>query len=159
MIEEARKKLSTFSLPAKPQSFGEQYIFPESVDKVSSNDLGSWMFKLAAWKGYAIKMMADVEIDRAGYKSKHDNRLARKISQSNAEGLKATKDSALGALLIDDKEFQVIRQKLTIKEAEVDSLKQVVEIYSFQVDVISREISRRALDVKMKQLGITNIED
>jgi len=159
MIEEARKKLSTFSLPAKPQTFGEQYVFPECVDKVSSSDLGSWMFKLAAWKGYAIKMMADVEIDRAGYKAKYESRLAQKIAQGALEGLKTTKDGALGALIIGDAEFKDIRGRLITKEAEVESLKQVVEIYSFQVDVISREISRRALDVKMKQLGITNIED
>jgi hypothetical protein len=158
MIEEARNKLSTFSLPAKPQSFGEQYIFPESVDKVSSNDLGSWMFKLAAWKGYAIKMMADVEIDRAGYKAKHDNKLAQKIAQGTMEGLKITKDSALGALIIADEEFKEVRRRLTIKEAEVDSLKQVVEIYSMQIEVVSREISRRALDIKLRQSGIIDTE-
>lgn len=159
MIEEARKKLSTFSLPAKPKSFGEEYFFPEEVGKVSSSDLGSWMFKLAAWKGYAIKMMADVEIDRAGLKAKHDNRLARRIAEGSIEKLKVTKDQALGQLIIDDEEFRNVRERYIIKEAEVESLKQVVEIYSFQVDVISREISRRSLDVKMKQLGITNIED
>ena len=158
MIEEARKKLSTFSLPAKPQSFGEQYIFPEDVNKVSSNDLGSWMFKLAAWKGYAIKMMADVEIDRAGYKAKHDNRLAKKIAEGSLEGLKVTKDSALGSLIIGDEEFKNIREKYIIKETEVESLKQVVEIYSMQIEVVSREISRRALDVKMMQSGIIERE-
>jgi hypothetical protein len=62
-------------------------------------------------------------------------------------------------LIIEDSDFKNVRERLIIKDAEVDSLKQVVEIYSFQVDVISREISRRSLDVKMKQLGITNIED
>lgn len=158
MIEEARAKLNTFSLPSKPKTFGEQYIFPESVDKVSSNDLGSWMFKLAAWKGYAIKMMADVEIDRAGYKAKHDNKLAQKIAQGTMEGLKITKDSALGALIIADEEFKEVRRRLTIKEAEVDSLKQVVEIYSMQIEVVSREISRRALDIKLRQSGIIDTE-
>ena len=159
MIEEARKKLSTFSLPAKPQTFGEQYVFPECVDKVSSSDLGSWMFKLAAWKGYAIKMMADVEIDRAGLKAKHDNRLAKRIAEGSIEKLKVTKDQALGQLIIEDEEFRNIRERYIIKEVEVESLKQIVEIYSFQVEVISREISRRALDIKMMQRGILEPQD
>jgi hypothetical protein len=158
MIEEARAKLNTFSLPSKPKTFGEEYLFPEEVGKVSSVDLGSWMFKLAAWKGYAIKMMADVEIDRAGYKAKYESRLAQKIAQGALEGLKTTKDGALGALIIGDSEFKDIRSRLITRETEVESLKQVVEIYSMQIEVVSREISRRALDVKMMQSGIVEKE-
>ena len=155
MIEEARKKLGTFSLPAKPKTFGEAYLFPEEIMNLSSADLGNWMFKLAAWKGYAIRLMADSEIDRAGYKAKHDNRVAKKIAQGSMEGLKITKDGALGELIIGDEEFKDIRQRLIVKDAEVESLKQVVEIYAMQIDVVSREISRRALDIKMAQRGIT----
>ena len=159
MIEEARKKLGTFSLPAKPKTFGEAYLFPEEIINLSSADLGNWMFKLAAWKGYAIRLLADSEIDRAGYKAKHDNRVAKKIAEASSEGLKATKDGALGSLIIGDEEFRSIRERLIIKDAEVESLKQVVEIYSMQVDVVSREISRRALDIKMTQRGIIDTQE
>lgn len=159
MIEEAKEKLGTFSLPAKPKTFGESYIFPEDVSNLSSTELGTWMFKLAAWKGYAIKLLAYSEIERAGLKAKHENKLARKIAQDSIDNKKVTKDHALGMLIENGGEFKDIRRRLTIKEAEVDSLKQIVEIYTMQIEVVSREISRRALDIKMIQKGIGDTQE
>ena len=158
MLDEIKDKLNAFSLPSRPQSFGEAYSFPEDVSKVSSTDLGTWMFKLAAWKGYALKMYALSEIDRAWLKGEHDSKIARRIAKGSLEGLKVTKDQALGELILGDEEFNGVRNKLIDKDAGLDALKQVVEIYTMQIDVVSREISRRSLDLKTMQLGIADRE-
>jgi hypothetical protein len=158
MLDEIKNNLNQFSLPSKPKTFGQEYTFPEDIEKVSSPDLGSWMFKLAAWKGYSLRVLADLEIEKSWLKAKHDNRVARKIAQDSVDNKKITKDHALGQLILDDSEFRKIREDLIIRDTEVDSLKQVVEIYSLQIEVVSREISRRTLDLKLMQSGIVSNE-
>jgi len=156
MLDEIKSNLNQFSLPSKPKTFGQAYMFPEDIEKVSSSELGSWMFKLAAWKGYSLRVLADLEIEKSWLKAKHDNRVAKKIAQDSIDNKKVTKDHALGQLIIEDAEFKKIRESLIVKDAEVDSLKLVVEIYSLQIEVVSREISRRTLDLKMFQSGIVS---
>jgi hypothetical protein len=154
MIEEIREGLKKFSLPQKPKSFGEEYHFPETIEMVSSVELGSWMFKLAAWKGYALRMLANAEIERTFLRGKNENKLAQKIAENSEGNKKMTKDHALGVLIKEDVDFKDARGRLIKKEAEVDSIKQIIEIYAMQIEVVSREISRRALDVKLIQKGI-----
>ena len=148
-------ELKKYSLPSKPKTFGEEYYFPETIETISSADLGSWMFRLAAWKGYALRMFSNVENDRIFLKGKHDNKLAQKIAQNSDDKKRITKDHALGMLIKEDEEFKDVRGRLIRKEAELESLRQVIEIYSMQIEVVSREISRRALDIKMIQKGIS----
>lgn len=154
MLEDIKNDFKKFSLPSKPKSFGEEYYFPERIDTLNSPELGSWMFKLAAWKGYALRMTALSEIDRSWLKSQHDNKVSKKIAQESVDNKKVTKDYALGKLIIEDEEFKIVRGNLISKETELEGLRQVLEIYTMQIEVISREISRRSLDVKLTQIGI-----
>lgn len=154
MLEEIKNELKQFSLPSKPRTFGSDYYFPEEIDKISSPDLGNWMFKLAAWKGYALKLLAMAEIERSWQKSKHDNKIAKRVAQDSIDNKRVTKEYALGQLILTDQEFRTVREQLINKEAEVGGLKQVVEIYTVQLEIISREISRRSLELKLMQSGI-----
>lgn len=158
MLDNVKNNLNQFSLPSKPKTFGKEYYFPEDIDKLLSHELGSWMFKLAAWKGYSLRCLANLEIEKSWLKSKHDNRIARRIAKDSIDNKKITKDHAIGALILEDEEFKKIRENLIIKESEVESLKQIVEIYTMQIEVISREISRRTLDMKLMQSGIVSNE-
>ena len=154
MIEEIKKRLEQFSLPLRPKSFGVEYQFPEDIDKLASSDLGTWMFKLAAWKGYSLRILAIVEIERSWLKSQHDNRVSKRIAQDSDDKKRITKDHALGQLILSDNDFKQIKEKLIIKDTELEGLRQILEIYTMQIEVVSREISRRALDVKLISRGI-----
>ena len=154
MIEEIKKRLEQFSLPSRPKTFGVEYQFPEDIDKLASSELGTWMFKLAAWKGYSLKILSILEIERSWLKSQHDNRVSKRIAQDSDDKRRTTKDHALGQLILLDSEFKQIKEKLIIKETELEGLRQILEIYTMQIEVVSREISRRALDVKLMSRGI-----
>jgi hypothetical protein len=155
MIEdEIKKKLGNYSLPSKPKSFGTEYYFPDNISTLPSSELGDWMFKLAAWKGYSLRMLANLEIERTLIKGKHDNLVSMAVSRLSTDNRRVTRDYALGKVIEDGGDFKNVRQRLITKEAEVESLKQVVEIYAMQIEVISREISRRTLELKLMQSGI-----
>ena len=154
MIEKIKQGLEKFSLPSRPKTFGEEYQFPEDIDKLASPDLGAWMFKLAAWKGYSLRMLAIAEVERSWLKSQHDNRVSKRIAQDSDDKRRITKDHALGQLILSDSDFKQIKEKLIIKDTELEGLRQILEIYTMQIEVISREISRRALDVKLMSRGI-----
>jgi len=157
MIEdEIKQRLSKFSLPSKPGSFGSEYQFPEEISKVPSAELGNWMFRLAAWKGYALRMLSDLEVEKSVLKSTHDNKTSKRIVQESIDNRKVTKDYALGKLILEDDNFKKIRELLIIKEAEALGLNQIIEIYTMQLDTLSREISRRTLDAKLIQAGIVS---
>jgi len=153
MLEEVKNKLNQFSLPAKPKTFGQEYFFPEDISKVLLQELGTLMFKLAAWKGYSLRLLATLDIEKSWLENKHNNKIAKQIAQTTNEK-RITKDNALGQLILNDEEFRKLKEQLIIKEAEVSSLREVVEIYSMQIEVCSREVSRRSLDLQLKQRGI-----
>jgi hypothetical protein len=150
-----QEEIKNFSLPLKPKSFGSEYQFPEEVSNLSSIELGNWMFKLAAWKGYTLRLLAFYEIERSWLKSQHDNRVAKKIAQESDSNKKITKDHALGLLIVSGEDFRQIKEKLIIKESALEGLRQILEIYSMQIEILSREISRRSLDLKLTQRGIS----
>ncbi len=155
MLKEVKEKLNSLSLPSKPKSFGSEYEFPEDIEKVSSPELGTLMFKLAAWKGYLLRILAVSEIERSWFKTKIEGNIAKKIAKESSENKKITKDHALGQLLLDDEIFRKTKEQFLYKDSEIESLKNILEIYTMQIEVVSREISRRTLDLKMIQSGIS----
>ena len=100
MLEEVKNKLNQFSLPSKPKTFGQEYTFPEDIEKVLSPELGNWMFKLAAWKGYSLRLYATLEIEKSWVENKHNNRLAKQIAQGSNDK-RMSKDHALGQLILN----------------------------------------------------------
>ena len=152
--KDVQGKIVQYSLPKKPGKFGEEYLFPEDIPTLESIEIGRWLSKLAAWKGYALRMLANAEMDLSIIKGM--NGIA--VSQFTAENTdnsekKTTKDYLLGKAL-DNPNFKKLRADLLKKEAEVAALQRIVELYSIQIDAISREISRRSLEIKGMQKGL-----
>ena len=153
MLEELKNKMLQYSVPTKPRSFGTEYSFPEDLDRTTLQDLGSLMLKLAAWKGYALKILAFAQAEKTFVETKHDNRIAKQIAITSTDK-RTTKDAALGRLILEDEDFRKTKEQLTSKTIEVSMLKDVIEIYAMQIEVLSREFSRRSLEFQMLQKGI-----
>ena len=151
-IDKIQSKINTFSLPAKPSTFGQEYQFPEDIVNLTSNGLGQWLFKLAGWKGYALRLLSVIEMNGSILDDSYDTAIAKKISLS--DGKRITKDLALGLGVSEDAGFRHLRIKLIESKAEISAIKRLVELYTMQLDTISREISRRAIEVKYFQAGI-----
>jgi len=144
--------MNKFSLPQKPKTFGEEYLFPEDTSNITSVELGNWLFKLASWKGYALRLIAIAEMEKSVLEDIFNTSLARRIGELD-RGDRSTKELALGKIIGKDGEMRKKKAKLIEKDAEVTSLRRLVEIYSFQFDAISREITRRNSENRIMQGG------
>jgi hypothetical protein len=154
---EIRTILSQLSVPSKPISFGKEYMFPEELDKLSSPELGNWLSKLAAWEGYSMRLLTRSEIELTILEENFDIMFSKATAQEYDKSIGSkspTKDFILGRLLTTNAEASQIRDKLIKKKCETSAIKRVVEGYSIQLQAISREISRRALEIKSLQKGI-----
>ena len=139
--------------PTKPSTFGKPYTFPEDVAGIGSTDLGRWLFKLAGWKGYTIKMLA--VSDSVNYVM--NEVLEAKITMKMATFVsdkKLVKDALRGKIIGDDTELKELKCKCIEKTGEVMMLKRLLDLYSSQLDMISREISRRNLEMRNAQTGL-----
>lgn len=151
-MEKIDNQLMSYSLPNKPTTFGHDYDFPEDVNKITSQDLGRWMFKLASWKGYSLRMAALAESEAALVEDAYDVLLAKAVSEIVAEK-RVNKEILNGKALGSNPDLQKLKIRSMETTAEVIALKRVLEIYTMQIEIVSREISRRALDLKIQEKG------
>lgn len=156
-IDKINAKLDKFPLPQKPSTFGEEYSFPQDITNITSIDLGRWMFKLAAWKGYALKMLAYAETELAIVDDLYDANLAKYLGAMEPDRL-MKKEAMIGKALNSDEKLKSLKSRLVLKSGEVAGVKRITEIYTLQLEVISREISRRGMDLKLMQKAILSHE-
>lgn len=147
MDESIEKRLQQISLPKRPKTFGEEYDFPEDPSLLSDNDLGTLMFKLTAWQGYILRELMLTETRRSVANYKYENRL-QGIMPSIEHPMRKTKDRVLAEAYEKDKVLKGLLQEVRDFTLERDQLKRVAEIYEVQVQILSREVTRRAYEFK-----------
>lgn len=144
--------LKGFPLPKKPSDFGVEYDFPEDVQGVTSTDLGRWLFRLAGWKGYTLRLLASEEVGLCIATETYNTEILKGISIEDT-GKKSTKDSIIGKLLLEQPKLKKLKLENAERTSQVAALKRIVDIYTIQLEIISREISRRAIELKHSQIG------
>ncbi len=154
-MEKIEKRLFSYSLPNKPTSFGVDYDFPEDITNITTHELGKWMFKLAAWKGYALRMAALAESEARLVEDSFEVLLAKISSEIQVEK-RINKEILNGKALAKDANLQKLKIRKMETSSESIALRRVLEIYTMQIEIISREISRRALDLKIQEKGLGN---
>ena len=142
-----------FPTPTKPSTFGKPYTFPEDVAGLGSTDLGRWLFKLAGWKGYTIKMLAVADSVNYVMNEVLEAKITMKMA-TYVSDKKLVKDALRGKIIGEDTELKELKCKCIEKTGEVMMLKRLLDMYSSQLDIISREISRRSIEMKNAQTGI-----
>jgi hypothetical protein len=158
ILQPIKDKLNKYPLPNVPPSFGKSYTFPEDVSSLTSIQLGNWLFKLAGWKGYTLHQLAFEESDYLVMDEMFNTKLEMKMSVAVSDK-RLVKEALRGKIMMEDKDLAAFKARCLEKYGAVVGLKRIVELYSMQLDVISREISRRGLDIKMMQKGIQNFAD
>ena len=81
-ITSINNSLNKLSLPSKPESFGDKYIFPEDIVNLSIISLGQWMFKLASWRSYCIKILTFEELEYSIIKKSFDLGVSNKAAEA-----------------------------------------------------------------------------
>jgi hypothetical protein len=152
-LDDITKRIPTItaSLPGRPVSFGKEYQFPDGVENLPSFELGGWLLKFAAWRGYIIRVLSQAEMEEKVLEEFIATKVAVQVSKGTDK--KITKDQALGKV-IGEIGGAELRSDLIAKQAQVVSLKRILEIYTVQFEAISREISRRGIESRLVQQGV-----
>ena len=152
-LEKISSKIENYSLPNKPTTFGKDYSFPDDITRVTSHELGQWMFKLASWKGYTLRMLALAESEHSLVEDSYNVLLAKIVSEID-NGKRFTKEVLTGKALTSDKNLRKLKIRLMESSSEVMATKRILDIYTMQIEIVSREISRRSLDLKIHEKGL-----
>jgi len=128
-----------FAIPEKPDSFDVPYKFPEDLTVLTSEELGKWMSKLSAWKGYVMYLLARAEIKLMFEESSHKMLVAQESASREGTGTATEIKNEVAAL------EKIREHKRKIDECRKDTIfyTMLKDIYQSQGDVVSREISRR----------------
>jgi hypothetical protein len=151
LIIKTKDKLSKLPLPARPIDFGEEYKFPSDVTNLISVDLGSWLFKLSGWKGYVLRILAGKEIESSVLQDGYDASIMMNMALLSRDDKVKNKETATGKILNGSPEIKAVYDRLVVNNAEILALKRVLEIYTVQLEIVSREISRRSYDLKLNK--------
>ena len=146
-IDNVNSILNEFSLPKKPSTFGEEYQFPEDVSNLVLQDLGQWLFKLSGWKGFTLKKLAYAEVEESILMDSYSVCISKNMIKIESDK-KLVKEAMIGKTLSENEMAKELKIKSMETSAKVKGLKRIVELYSIQLDTISREISRRAMELK-----------
>jgi hypothetical protein len=149
-IKRIEEKQKVFSLPKQPKTFGSEYFFPEDMQVLDSDQLGQWISRLSAWRGFVLRDLAKVESEAIMLEDSYDLAISRKLGEFE-DPKKMSKDMIIGKVLNDpaNAELKNLKHLAMEKRAEVNSLKRIVEIYTIQNEAVSREITRRSIEYKI----------
>jgi predicted HTH domain antitoxin len=158
-VKNIETRLKTFPLPTKPSTFGKEYTFPEDVSNLASQDLGKWLFKLGGWKGYTISTLAREGSEYSVLEQCFNAKIAMKMNKAVSADKKLVKEALIGKIIDEDEELKSLKSKLIEKKGSVTMLEHIIDLYSMQLDVVSREITRRSIEIKSIQKGLMSSEE
>jgi hypothetical protein len=153
VIEKISGELTNHPLPQKPKTFGKEYEFPEDLTMITSMTLGNWLLKLSAWRGYTIRLLAKAEMEFTIMDDTFNAKVTKQLAAISEKRL--TKEQAVGKVLGDEKDAK-LKVRVIEKHGQLVMLKRLLEIYTTQFEAISREISRRGIEARLVQQGVSS---
>jgi len=147
VVAQVEEFIEQAPLPLKNSNWGEDYTFP-NLSELSSAELSTLLSNLAGWSGYAIRLMMKVGIAKDIMEDTLSAKIAKNTVTIMIKYPKATKDFVLGKILTEDIEAIELKTKLISKNAELEALRRLTSLYELQLNAVSREVSRRSLDIK-----------
>ena len=132
-------------------------MFPDNLDKLTSQQLGQLMFKYENLRAFAAKMSVEWDIKSTTLKKFRDIRQGIIVSalEDNSEK-KKLKDALESEAISADKILNKLVKKHLQAEANYKMFQGHYEIYRGHWETISREISRRSDEMKafMREGGL-----
>jgi len=148
-VRKTTEYLKNISLPKVPDTFGEAYTFPEDVSKLTMIDLGRWMFKLASWRAYCLRILTFEELDYNINKKAFDLAINNKAAETEKIQVKrVSKDFLISSIILGNKVYKSLQFKLFEQETKIKALQKILDLYQIQAECMSRELTRRDLVLK-----------
>jgi len=123
--------------------------FPPDITLVSSNDLGSLMGKLEAWRSFISSQSMILSVELNILKSSFELGLGKWLFKLEEMSPKKRLKEGLISFIVTSNE-PLRKAKITIMELEARTmvLNKAYELYSNQIATLSREITRRSIESK-----------
>lgn len=138
--DEAKDIVKGFSLPFKPKSYGDNYDFPEDVTRLTTDQIGNWMSRLASYRGYVLSLFARREVGRSMLDRRYKLMLAEETRKVDA---RTVKEATNEAMLVS--EVKELGDQLEKAERNSIFYKALADVYTGQIECLSRELSRRSM--------------
>jgi len=139
-FRELTDKFKRFSIPAKPNTFGERYIFPEDLTKLDIEGLGQWLGRIGAYRGYVTGLLAVYSVKKMMVESMLT---LKSTEQRRARDKGKTTQTAVKEEVSLLPDVQELNRRLLRVSANVEFYSHLQYLYQGQIEVLSREISRR----------------
>lgn len=132
--------------PAKPKGAGEEYDFPDDVNKLSSTELGNLRLKLSRFHGYTLRLLAEIQSQLSPAEEVFDLKRDVSVGRMSREwGKKLPAVDILRAMVIDeDRDLCRMQQIIIELRAKKRRLEAQAAIYERHLGDLSREQARRA---------------
>ena len=145
-LEEARKQ--GVPIPKAIEGLDEDDIFPTAND-MDNQELGKLLFKYGALKGYAAWLAMTAKVEYKNTLHAREIMQGQEVNRLEKESEKKRLKDSLFAEAIEDNEKlrKIVKMEIEL-EAKVLMYERLFDIYSSHWDTISREISRRADEMK-----------
>ena len=134
----------------RPKEFGEEIDFPTDPTILSIDDLGKYMMKLTAYRGYVMYQLAIAETRYTGVKSLYEDEL-RKTSVP-LEKKSKTQNALLSEAYAANPDLFTLKSLMDRMGAEVSMMDRFSKIYELQIVALSRELSRRQVVVEERNM-------
>lgn len=141
MATQINDPLIDFSLPIRPHTFGRDYEFPEDVTRLSSSQIGAWMSRLAAYRGYVLSLLGRSDFRRKCLEAERKVRFIEKCRELD-NGIRKTQTAIKEEASLDES-IKNLDAKISASERSCGFYRTLSDIYQLQIDVLSREITRR----------------
>jgi len=145
MAQEDNSPLDNFPLPVKPHGFSERYRFPEDLTRLSNTEIGQWMSRLAAYRGYVLSIYARSEFKRKGDEVKLRIVRAQKQTEIRRNAEKGMTETAVKEAASSDPEIIGFEEAVSKAGRNADFYLTLRDILQGQIEVLSRELSRRSM--------------
>lgn len=134
--------LDKLAFPTKPYTFETSYAFPEDITVLSLDDIGRLMSKLGAYRGYVSSNRGIAEFKR--------RILEEKLKIATIEAKVRINDKTLTATALKesakiDSNVTQIRNEMLEYEKQTIIYGALVEVYTGQIEILSREMYRRKM--------------
>ena len=137
-------------LPKKPEGFAGEYEFPQDPTRLSGLELAQLMGKLAAWRGYLMRVMGLQEAKLVSSEIVYDIMLGAAMAQAQGEK-REVKEVLKARAITENNHLRKMTQRITELRAQRLLLKTQDDIYQMQWAALSREQGRRSDDIRERQ--------
>lgn len=137
-------------LPARPRFEGEEFSLPDDPASLTNTELGSWMLRLASLRAYAVRLLGIAEselvlveqeyrlrVNSAGLQIREE--LSGRPAADVVESAVLARDGGIGPLYKRRLELVAVKAQLEPR----------VKVYEIASVALSRELSRREMEVRL----------